>query len=572
MSGITLQGNDYRVCHLFMRTAFLFLFLIVLLPSVNARKLRVACVQMPIEGNVRNNLVYMSKALDEAIKNRARVVVFPETSLSGFFEEDLKKLEMPELNRAMAELSKLAKDKNIYIIYGTITPSPSAKPYNTAIALNPEGKVVETYHKTFPEGYFEPGERLALFSVDSIPATMIICHDSRYPELVRVPVMAGARICFYLSYEVNGLDAARRKKEGYRAQSVARAAENNIWYLQANGVGPFNGNQLSLGNSVMVDNSGVVVAEAAEMKPDILYADVELDLSKPQGGPAMRGQTGKLLGGWNKLAVEQLQAQKKGESYDAGSKTPGDSVIRLALMQAVPEKWDLKRNFDTFLKYLDDAKGADIFITPECWLDGYAAPDKTSTPEKLRTIAQDLTGSPYLNRVSEEARKRRMYICFGFTSMESGKIYNSAGLWDKSGRLVGIYHKTHLQAHDLQFEKGEGFPVWKTDWGTVGTMICADRRWPETARTLRLKGARLILNPTYGMNHLANEWWMRTRGYENQCYIAFAHPSIGFIVGPRGDLIAKRIESPGVLICDVDITLARTEGHIDDRRGDIYFK
>ena len=163
-----------------------------------------------------------------------------------------------------------------------------------------------------------------------------------------------------------------------------------------------------------------------------------------------------------------------------------------------------------------------------------------------------------------------MYICFGFTSLEDGAIYNAAGLWNDSGELVGVYHKTHLQTHDKQYTPGASLPVWPTAWGPVGIMICADRRWPEVARTLRLKGAKLILNPTYGMHHESNEWWMRTRGYENQCFIAFAHPSVGFVADPKGGIAAKRDGKPGVLICDIDLTRAKDDNHIRDRRPELY--
>lgn len=104
----------------------------------------------------------------------------------------------------------------------------------------------------------------------------------------------------------------------------------------------------------------------------------------------------------------------------------------------------------------------------------------------------------------------------------------------------------------------------------------ASRAWarvvvfPETARTLRLRGARLILDPTYGMSHLDNEWWMRTRSYENQCFIAFAHPQVGFVVGPKGDLIARRTASPGVLLCDIDLSQAKDGNHLRDRRPELY--
>ena len=249
------------------------------------------------------------------------------------------------------------------------------------------------------------------------------------------------------------------------------------------------------------------------------------------------------------------------------------TTLRITLMRGVPVKWDTERNFATFLRMLDKASRAhaDLFVTPECWLDGYAAPDKASTPERLRGVAQDLNDSAYLKRVAEEARKRSMAICFGFVSEEEGRIFNAAGLWGADGRLIGVYHKTHIQTHDVQFSPGESLPVWPTPWGPVGIMICADRRWPETARTLRLKGAKLILNPSYGMYGESNEMWMRTRGYENQCFIAFVHPKVSLLVGPEGNIDARRKgEKPGVLVCDVDLARAKDDNHIRDRRPELY--
>jgi N-carbamoylputrescine amidase len=168
-----------------------------------------------------------------------------------------------------------------------------------------------------------------------------------------------------------------------------------------------------------------------------------------------------------------------------------------------------------------------------------------------------------------------MSICFGFTSLEDGSAYNAAGLWDAEGKLTGVYHKTHLQTHDLQYAPGRGLPVWSTDWGKVGIMICADRRWPETARTLRLQGARLILNPTYGFHNDLNEAMMRTRAYENQCFIAFAHPEQSLVTDPRGRVIGKESGTaeagvPRILICDIDLAEAKDDNHLRDRRPEIY--
>ena len=267
----------------------------------------------------------------------------------------------------------------------------------------------------------------------------------------------------------------------------------------------------------------------------------------------------------------------------AVGQTPGDvarpaGTVRLAMLRAVPVKWDLAANFAVFEKGVQLAAQAkaDILVTPECWLDGYVSPTKESTPEKILGIAQDPRDSEYLRRVAAAARDHRLVVCFGFTSREEGKAFDAAGLWDADGRCLGIYHKTHLQRHDLQYAPGQSLPVWPTRWGDVGIMICADRRWSETARVLRLEGARLILNPSYGFHGDLNEAMMRTRAYENQCFIVFAHPQESLVTGPTGKVLFKEDTKEGqpprvqVGVCDVDLSQARDDNHLRDRRPELY--
>jgi predicted amidohydrolase len=276
------------------------------------------------------------------------------------------------------------------------------------------------------------------------------------------------------------------------------------------------------------------------------------------------------------LSVGRVFAAAAEENMPSGaaeSLTGITSTLRLGLLRAVPVKWDLEANFTVFLQLLEQAEKlrVDVFITPECWLDGYAAPDPDSTPERLRTVGQDLETSPYLQRVSKEAGERGLLICFGFSSIEEGHLFNTAGLWDRKGKRIGVYHKTHLQTHDLQYSFGEALPVFASEYGPLGILICADRRWPESARVLRLQGARLILNPTYGMCGEANEMWMRTRACENQCYIAFTHPKVSLVVNPEGKVAAKSEEpGPAVLVCDIDLSEATDDNHLRDRRPELY--
>ena len=64
---------------------------------------------------------------------------------------------------------------------------------------------------------------------------------------------------------------------------------------------------------------------------------------------------------------------------------------------------------------------------------------------------------------------------------------------------------------------------------------------------------------------------MRTRGYENQCFIAFTHPSQSVITTPKGQILANKKKSkPGVLITDVDLSQAKDDNHLLDRRPELY--
>ena len=79
------------------------------------------------------------------------------------------------------------------------------------------------------------------------------------------------------------------------------------------------------------------------------------------------------------------------------------------------------------------------------------------------------------------------------------------------------------------------------------------------------------MNPTYGMWHLDNEWWMRTRSYENQMFVCFTHPNVALITNPGGQIDAKlQSNVPGVLVHEVDLADVRDDNHLEDRRPELY--
>ena len=243
------------------------------------------------------------------------------------------------------------------------------------------------------------------------------------------------------------------------------------------------------------------------------------------------------------------------------------------MLKAMPRKWDVEGNWAIFEEQFrrHQGDGIDVFITPECFLDGYAVTEEDWTVPKFAEVAQDVSESTYLQRIRDMARQTKTHIVFGFTELLDSFFYNCALLVDADGEIMGKYHKTHLQNHDHRFAPGQDLPVFDLDIGCVGMVICADRRWPESIRTLRLKGAEICLMPTYGMWHLDNEWWMRTRSYENQMFVCFAHPNAALITNPKGGVEAKlQSNLPDVLVHEIDLSEVTDDNHLTNRRPELY--
>lgn len=248
------------------------------------------------------------------------------------------------------------------------------------------------------------------------------------------------------------------------------------------------------------------------------------------------------------------------------------SKLRLALLKHVPVKWELGENWQTITTLWRRAADvhADLFVMPECFLDGYSAAAKDWTVDRFNSVAQERETSSYVAEARRLAREYRMHAVFCYTENRGGHYYNTALLLDDRGETIGHYDKTHLLDHDLRFAPGADLPVFDTTLGRMGMVICADRRWPETVRVLRVRGAELVLIPSYGMHHEANEWWMRTRAYENEVHLAFCHPNVAFVCDPRGKVPHKlRSNVPDILVADVDLS-TNPNGMFDHRRPELY--
>ena len=255
---------------------------------------------------------------------------------------------------------------------------------------------------------------------------------------------------------------------------------------------------------------------------------------------------------------------------------PLTSRIRIGQIKVYPVKGDLKANHATLMETLAGMARQhelDVVITPEGFLDGYVSTQDDVRKEDMPAYAVAPQTCSYVEAARDWAKRNKTWLIYGCTRTAADGIFNTALIINRDGRLIGAYDKLHLQTHDHKYTPGKHLNVYDSDFGTFGVMICADRRWPETVRTLALGGARIIMNPTYGMHGEMNLCMMRTRAYENGIYIAFTHPGQSLITGPKGNIVCNnKAKDRTFTVTEVDLSdsLLDKSGHLRDRRTDVY--
>jgi len=212
---------------------------------------------------------------------------------------------------------------------------------------------------------------------------------------------------------------------------------------------------------------------------------------------------------------------------------------------------------------------ADLLVLPEFFATGYQFVSKEEVAELSESVPDGET-TEFLATLS---REKGMYIVAGLPERDGSKFYNSAVLTGPEG-FIGRYRKTHLfYEENLFFAPGDaGFRVWDTPIGKIGVIICFDWFFPESARTLALKGAEVIAHPSNLVLPYCPQS-MPVRCLENRVYAVTAN-RIGTeqrkegepltfigqsqITSPKGEILVRAGADEEILItADIDLSLAR---------------
>ena len=257
--------------------------------------------------------------------------------------------------------------------------------------------------------------------------------------------------------------------------------------------------------------------------------------------------------------------------------------MRTSIIQFAPVFGDIDENIRKIREQVKKIKNPDLIVLPELASTGYKFKDR----DEAIILSERVQNSRYLEFLSDIATEKSCYIVSGFNEREGEKLYNSSVLMGPEG-ILGIYRKLHLFRDEKKiFEPGNlGLPVFDTEIGKIGMLICFDWMFPEAWRVLALKGASVIAHPSnlvlpYCQSvipsySLVNRIFIITAnrlGTEED--LTFTGNSI--ITNPKGEIIAYgSVDKEEIITADIDMELASNKmitpenDAFKDRRTDVY--
>lgn len=187
--------------------------------------------------------------------------------------------------------------------------------------------------------------------------------------------------------------------------------------------------------------------------------------------------------------------------------------FKLAMIQMRVTGGEKAQNVQRAARLIADAASgqADLVLLPECMDLGWTHPSAS-------TQAEPITEGSVYNALCESAVMHGVYVCAGLTERAGECVFNSAVLISPDGKLLLQHRKLNELdiAHDL-YEQGDRLRVAKTEFGTLGLMICADAFANDQilSRSLCYMGADVILSPSswavppdhdHAQTPYGNEW------------------------------------------------------------------
>lgn len=509
---------------------------------------RVALLQLPAFdiADAEESLSHTLARIDEAARDRPDIIVMPEGTYPAYFlGRYLDESDVRASGEVRALLAAKAREHGVYVAAGMAYETSGDGFANAAVLFNREGEVTGRYDKSFlwhfDNRWFTAGNAYPAFQTDFGRVGMLVCADSRIPEIARALALNGAQIILDLTAWVSG---ARRPSELTSPQPEyimpVRAAENGVWIAAADKVGAEAQSIVYCGHSCVIDPHGSVVAELSPDEEGTLVYDVPLGDAQP---PVTRRPD------LYETLVHPTESLPAGRALNEPATNDVHQVaaVQMAMPATGSEFVDAARRHVVRLALHD----AELVVFP-------------ATPTRLRgAYPHDET----LDGMSTIARDTGLRITFTVSEGAGGSGPRVMYLVGPRG-VVCAHRQTH-KPPGPRFETmpmgDDVCPVVDTPIGKAGLLLAAEGFVPEVARSLMLRGAEILIwagdDPPRAMGSFA-----RCRADENRCYVVCAGAPTAnaatMIVEPTGAAVAVALEGRELAVSGA---INRALAHIKER-------
>lgn len=258
---------------------------------MNTLRIAAAVICAPI-GETESNLAKVIHWTKIARERRARLICFPEMTLTGYCHTP----EVAEFAESIpgpttALLTDLSKSEEITILAGLAEKDSAGKLYIVHLAAHPNGsfEVFRKLHLAPPEqAVFSSGDDIPLFEVDGTLFGIQLCYDAHFPELMTRMALGGADVIFIPHASPSRGMTARDKHQSWLRHLPARAYDNGLFIVACNQSGD-NGNGLQFpGNALVIDPSGNILDKKLDDSEGLLVVDLEASALEHVRGHRMR--------------------------------------------------------------------------------------------------------------------------------------------------------------------------------------------------------------------------------------------------------------------------------------------
>ncbi|MDO4487968.1 MAG: carbon-nitrogen family hydrolase [Eubacteriales bacterium] len=163
------------------------------------------------------------------------------------------------------------------------------------------------------------------------------------------------------------------------------------------------------------------------------------------------------------------------------------------------------------------SEGPDVIVLPETWNTGFY-------PHGDIASLADENGERVCEMAGRLAKELKVNIIAGSVTEKRGSdIYNTAHVFNREGKEIASYDKTHLfspMGEHESYQKGDRKCMFTLDGVKCALIICYDVRFPELTRSMTVEGVDVLFNvaqwPKVRMEHYHT--LLKARAIENQMF------------------------------------------------------